>query len=207
MSLLNESLARPLEQLLNRGIDGSTTAASLCAGLEGKTLCIKVADTGFTLRLCASDGKLQVVHDDDDSPADATLVGGPLSLQRLLGSDPESAIRDGSIGIEGDSEVASEFRELFRFARPDPEEELSRLLGDPAAHQIGNAVRGLGNWAARARHSIGRSVAEYLQEESRDLPAPAEVEEFCHQVDDLANDVARAEAYLANLRKRPDTER
>jgi ubiquinone biosynthesis protein UbiJ len=63
-------------------------------------------------------------------------------------------------------------------------------------------ARELRGWGQRARHSLARSTAEYFQEESRDLAAPAEVHEFCQQVDELANAVARAEARLNQLRER-----
>ena len=40
--------------------------------------------------------------------------------------------------INGDAEIAEGFQELLRAARPDLEEELSRQIGDVAAHQVGN---------------------------------------------------------------------
>ncbi len=78
---------------------------------------------------------------------------------------------------------------------------MSRLVGDAIAHQLGKMTKDLGSWAQRARNSLARSTVEYFQEESRDLPAPAEVHEFCQQVDELANAVARAEARLNQLRE------
>lgn len=193
-------MLQPIERLLNRGIRSSTTATQLCEQLDGRALAVRVDDTGIGFRICANDGQLRVTERAGED-ADAVMAGGPLSLQRLLGSDPEAAIRDGSVKISGDAEIATRFRELLKFAQPDVEEELSRLLGDPIAHQLGRMARNFESWAKRARHSLARSSAEYFQEESRDLPAPAEVQDFCQQVDELANAVARAEARLNQLRE------
>jgi ubiquinone biosynthesis protein UbiJ len=46
-------------------------------------------------------------------------------------------------------------------------------------------------------------MSEYLQEESRILPTHSEVREFAGKVDDLVNDVARAEARIEQLAKGP----
>ena len=196
--MFTDSMLQPIERLLNRGIRSSTTAAQLCEQLDGRALAVRIDDTGIGMRICANGGKLRVTERATED-ADAIMTGGPFSLQRLLGSDPEAAIRDGSVKISGDAEIATGFRELIKFAQPDLEEELSRLVGDSIAHQFGRMARNLGCWAERARHSLARSTAEYFQLESRDLPALAEVQEFCQQVDELANAVARAEARLKQL--------
>ena len=103
--------------------------------------------------------------------------------------------------ISGDADVANDFRALLQIVRPDWEEELSRVTGDAIAFEAGRAVKGFAEWAAKARHSIGRSAAEYLTEESRDLAAPAELEVFCSDVDQLASAVERCEAKLKLLRE------
>ena len=198
--MFTDSMLQPIELLLNRGIRSSTTAEQLCEQLDGRALAVRLDDTGIGLRISADAGQLRVTERAGED-ADAVITGGPLSLQRLLGSDPEAAIRDGSVEISGDTEISMRFRELIKFAQPDVEEELSRLVGDSIAHQLGRMARNFESWAKRARHSLARSSAEYFQEESHDLPAPAEVQEFCQQVDKLANAVARAEARLNQLRE------
>jgi ubiquinone biosynthesis protein UbiJ len=195
---VNDSTFKPFESLLNRGIRESTSATSLCERLDGRSLKICVDHVGVNILLEADDGQLRVSGGTDEA-ADATLTGSPPGLLRLLDTAPEAAIRDGSVRIDGDADVATDFSELLRFARPDIEEELSRIVGDPVARQLGNLARGVSAWAARARHTTARSLADYLQEESRDLPAPAEVAEFCQQVDDIANDVERAQLRLRKL--------
>lgn len=136
--------------------------------------------------------------------ADATLTGSPLNLARLAAADPEAVIRAGDVRISGDADIASDFRLLLDIVRPDWEEELSRYTGDVVAHEVGRAVRGLAGWVERAGNSLGRSLAESLTEESRDLAAAAEIQEFNREVDELAVAVDRCEARLRLLRAQRD---
>jgi ubiquinone biosynthesis accessory factor UbiJ len=108
-------------------------------------------------------------------------------------------LRGGAVHIEGDAEVAQTFSELLKAAQPDLEEELSRVVGDVAAHQVGNAARTALRFARRAHDTFLQNVAEYLQEEGRDVPNRTEAEEFLHGVDRLRDDVDRLEARLKLL--------
>ncbi len=190
---------RPIELLINRGIGLSSTARAMAVALEGKSLDVRLDNTPLALRLSALDGQVRVAATGDGSAA-ATLAGSPLAMIRLLGGDPQALIREGDVRITGDTDIANQFQDLLHMARPDLEEELSRLVGDPVAHQVGNFARGFADWGARAAESLSRSVGEYLTEERRTLPTRTEAEEFFRDVDRVANDVERAEARLNRLK-------
>jgi ubiquinone biosynthesis protein UbiJ len=192
---------RPLELLINRGIGLSSTAQAMAAALDGKTLDVRLDGTPMALRLAAAEGQLRVTA-PGEAPAAATLAGSPLAMIRLLGGDPQALIREGDVRMTGDTDVANQFRDLLHMARPDLEEELSRLVGDPVAHQLGNLARGFAAFSARAAESVSRSLGEYLTEERRTLPTRTETEEFYRDVDRVANDVERAEARVARLKDR-----
>jgi len=68
-----------------------------------------------------------------------------------------------------------------------------------AARQAGKLFRGLREWGMDSADRLSRTLAEYLQEESRDLPTRHEVEAFLDEVDTVAGDVARLEARLRRL--------
>jgi ubiquinone biosynthesis protein UbiJ len=125
-----------------------------------------------------------------------------MALLALAGPRAEGAIRGGGVRIEGDAEVAQHFRELLAEAQPDFEEELSRVIGDVAARQVANFARGLLDWGRKASGSFAGSVAEFLQEEGRDLPTRTEVDEFLAGVDRVRDDAERLEARLARLEAR-----
>lgn len=193
-------LLRPVQRMLDRGVRYSTTAEALCEHLEGSSLQIRPGPADWSAYFIVTDGRLLLKHGQAEEPT-ATISGSLVNLARLAGEDPEAAIRDGSVKISGDADVANEFRALLDIVRPDWEEELSKVLGDPVAHELGRAFRSFGEWRARARKSFGRSIGEFLTEETRDLAARAEVDEFCEDVDALALDVERIEARFRLLKQ------
>jgi ubiquinone biosynthesis protein UbiJ len=143
------------------------------------------------------------------SGADAVISGSPFALFNLLtegaantaggatSNHPRPAAR-----IVGDAEVAGRYRELFALARPDLEEELSRLIGDLPARRLSLAAQGALGWVKKFGRTARENVAEYLQEESRDLVAKPEVEEFVQGVDRLRDTAERVEARLLRIEQR-----
>jgi ubiquinone biosynthesis protein UbiJ len=189
-------LLRPLESMLNRRIAGSSRARALLAELAGRSMELRFAATPLRVRLAASADSLSVAP-AGDAPADAVIEGTPLSFLRLSAGDAARSIRAGGMDVRGDAEVAEAFRRLLEAARPDFEEELSRLTGDAAAHWIAGFAREAADFGRRARDSLARSTSEYLAEESRDVPARAEADEFLEEVDRLREAVDRLEARVA----------
>lgn len=187
---------KPLEALLNRHVAASTRARELLAELDGRVLALVFRGTPLELYFVAGKDRLTLASDYQEDP-DAVLRGSPLALASLAGAHPS-----GQVEIEGDVEIARRFQALLQAARPDWEEELSRLMGDTAARAIANAVRAFGAWGKRAAQTFTRDTAEYLQEESRDLPARGEVEELDGGIAELRAALERAEARVRQLEER-----
>jgi ubiquinone biosynthesis protein UbiJ len=199
--MATEALFQPIESLLNRNVAGSARARELVARLEGRSLEVRATPTQLALRFSVSGGRVSVSGGGADEP-DAVIEGTPLSLAALAGPQPEDRLRRGEVRISGDAETAQSFQKLFKAARPDLEEELSRLVGDPVAHHVARAARSVLDFGRRAGETFARNMGEYLTEESRDLPARPEVEAWVGQVDRLREDVDRLEARLALLERR-----
>lgn len=195
------ALFRPLVELVNRQIGESTPARALCSRLDGRTVAIRVRNTGLCIAMTVAGSRLALTTVDDIEP-DAVISGSLLSLARLAGDDGEALIRDGSVELTGDAIVANDFRELLHHGRPDWEEQLAGVVGDVAAHGIGDAVRGVGRWSRDAHETFRQNLSEYLQEESRAVPSRYEVDEFGDKVQALRDDVARVEARIALLESR-----
>ena len=87
-------------------------------------------------------------------------------------------------------------------AQPDPEEELSRWIGDLPARRVSRFAQRALAFARRARRTAGENIAEYLQEESRCLVNEPELEEFLRGVDELRETADRIEARLGRLEQR-----
>lgn len=191
----------PLESVLNRNIAASSAARALCRRLDTKVLALHVDGMPLSIYFRAHGEQMSLDTKYDGTP-NATLSGTPLSLLRMAGPTPEAAVRTGSVHIHGDAEVAQTFSELLKQARPDLEEELSRVIGDVAAHHVGNAARSALGFARKAADTFAQNVSEYLQEEGRDAPSRTEADEFTSGVDKLRDDVDRFEARLTLLERK-----
>ena len=193
-------LLRPFERLLNRNIAASGRARALLAELAGRSMEVRFTATPLRIRLAASPETLSVVPAGDDA-ADAVIEGTPLAFLRLASGDAAQSIRAGGMEVRGDAEIAEGFRRLLDAARPDLEEELSRLTGDAAAHYAARFAREALEFGRRAGDTLARNFAEYLTEESRDLPVRLEAEEFIEGVDRLRESVDRLEARIAGAER------
>jgi len=196
-----------VEVSLNRGIEASTEAAALARRLEATALEIDIEGTvrvrasvnGARLALLAG---AAVAEAAAARPVNATITASPLALLRLATGDPAVPAGPRSAQVRGDAEIANLYRRLFSEARPDWEEELSRFVGDAAARQFSRLAGTTVAWARGAQRTALKNVAEYLQEESRDLVNGAELQEFLRGVDVLRETADRVEARILRLERR-----
>jgi ubiquinone biosynthesis protein UbiJ len=189
-------LTETLGNLLSRGLPRSLRAQQLCAELAGRSLALEVSGFG-TLRIESTGASLSVTA--GGAAADARVSVGPFGLLRLAGAEAQQAVQRGAAAVSGDAEVAARFRELLRLLRPDAEEELSLLVGDVPAHQLGRLARTLLSLLRRVIDTAWRSSADYLAHERADLVPRREGEPFLRAVDALREDVDRAAARLEQL--------
>ncbi|HEX6572489.1 MAG TPA: SCP2 sterol-binding domain-containing protein [Steroidobacteraceae bacterium] len=195
------ALLDQLATVLNRNVAQSQRTSTLVTQLEGRVLALALEGTPITLFFKVRSGRV-TIDTRHEGGADARLAGTPLGLLSLAGAGAADRMRSAGIRIDGDAEVAQRFQTLLQQAQPDFEEELSRVIGDVAAHQVANVARGFLDWGRKAADSFSQNVAEYLQEEGRDVPTRVELEEFLESVDHLREATDRLEARLSRLESR-----
>ena len=192
-----------LEQAINRLIELDPAVAARLTPLHGKVIRVELRGTGIELNFVPGhDGHLQLLGSVEGEP-DSTLSGSPLDLIRA--SDSSEGARQlfsGNIRIEGDNQAAHRFSEALGSLDIDWEEQLSRLTGDIAAHEIGRGLRAVVREGRRIGRSSGENLSEYLTEEARLLPHRFEVEDFLSDVDTLRDDVERLAARIALLEQK-----
>jgi ubiquinone biosynthesis protein UbiJ len=193
-----ETLLRPAAAMINRQISAKTPAREICRELEGRTFALRVADSALAIYLKVDDGRIVLLGGYLEEP-DVVATGSLISLARLAGPAGEDLVREGAVEMTGDAVLAGRFRKLMRYGQPDLEEELAGLVGDAAAHGVGEFFRGVASWTRDASTTMQQNVAEYLQEESRAVPGRHETDEFRDEVNTLRDDVARFEARLRRL--------
>jgi ubiquinone biosynthesis protein UbiJ len=194
-----------VEAVLNRSIDQSMKASAAASRLHGTSLRVDV-DGLWRIRAAVSAGKL-ALGSGGDIDSDAIVCGSALALFKLFAGRLDrvggaNGTPGAAVQISGDAEIAARYRDLLALARPDWEEELSRLVGDLPARRLSLAASAAISWARGVGRTAGENLAEYLQEESRDLVSKPELEEFVAAVDQLRETADRIEARLARVEQR-----
>jgi ubiquinone biosynthesis protein UbiJ len=87
-----------------------------------------------------------------------------------------------SIEVAGNAKLAAEVMALARNLRWDAEEDLSRLVGDIAAHRVMAAARSLAAWQADAARRLAETFADYAAEEKRVLVRRPELHAHAREV-------------------------
>lgn len=197
-----EVVARALERALNLYLELDPEAARGLERIAGKRVLLAFVGVNLEVCLIPGDGQIRVTAPGEAEP-DTVIAGYPWALaQMVIRGGTRGALFDGEVRMRGDMDTGQVLREVLRAVEIDWEELLSGLVGDIAAHQLGNVVRHLRTWAARTGESLRQDVSDYLQEESRVLPTRIELNAFLDEVDTLRNDVDRLAARIEHLAKR-----
>jgi ubiquinone biosynthesis accessory factor UbiJ len=194
-------LTSTIENVLNRGLPRSPRARQLCREIEGHRVGVEVS--GFARFIVESTGETLRLTRDASGAAEAEIAGGPMSLLALASASPEAVLQRGDVTMRGDVELAQKFRELALLLRPDLEEELSKVIGDVPAHQIGRFARAAFAWTRNAASTTVRNAAEYFAHERQHIVPRAEADQFLKGVDILRENVDRLEARIQLLDRKP----
>jgi len=187
--------------MVNRLVALDPDGVAALAGLDGKVVRIVVVGTAIEYTMRIGDGRIVRLRDQTVEP-NAGISGTPAVLLRLLlDGDLEAACADPGFEVTGDRALVERVCEIRRRTAPDFEELLSRVVGDIAAHQIGNLARGSGEWARRAGRSILADVGEYLSEEARYVAAAPELEAFSSDVAALGERLDRLTERIERVRR------
>ncbi|MDD5411976.1 MAG: SCP2 sterol-binding domain-containing protein, partial [Methylobacter sp.] len=152
-----------------------------------------------TIYLCPTTDSIQCLDQFPDQP-DTRLTGSAWALGLMgLSSKPMRSIFSGEVKIEGDMDTGRKFQELFAKLDIDLEEKLSHVTGDIIAHKIGWFFRAGQSWGKDSIETFRLNAAEFLQEETRDLPAGPEADIFYAQVDQLRTDLDRLQSRIERL--------
>ena len=184
---------RPITAGLNRLLRETPVAMERLRKHSGRTVRFDVGllPIAWTVQ---PDGS--VASADPRGVRDLSIRVSPFALPRLAAGD-EAAWREAR--VEGDAELAQEVSFLARHLRWDPEEALSRVVGDIAAHRVVGAVRGGARWGREAVERTTAAAMEYWTEEAPLVASRVKVEDFVRGVDALRDDIERLDKRLAAL--------
>jgi len=117
--------------------------------------------------------------------SDLTVTVKPGALQHLILRDSQAL---GDIELAGPADLANAVQDLYRNLEWDFEEDLSKILGDVAAHRVAATGRDLLAWQKEAALRLAQNFAEYWTEERPVIARFADVAAFRRDVDALSAD-------------------
>ena len=176
-------------RLLQHLIAQNSWACPLLQPHAGKCVAFKL---GFFSRslIILEDGSLAMAG--DSHVADASVSLTPSLALRLLSGD-EAAKRQ--VTISGDTQLAAELAKVLSAMRWDFEDDASKLVGDVAAHKIGQTLRGIAATSKETGSNLAAMLSEYWQEEMPLIAKKRQVEAFNSDVDTLRADLARFQTW------------
>jgi len=192
-------LGRLLQSALNRAVALDPDTRSQLRRLDGRALSVEFKNTPLALRLAVSGETLEVgpAFGGDSALRVAATPGSLVGL--LLRRGDDAALAPGKVEIAGDAELARRLEKIASGYRPDFEEAFTRVFGDVLGVKIAQGFASGLRFARERGEALVRDGAEYLREESRDLIAPGEMDEFLDDVDALRERGERLEARIARL--------
>ncbi len=183
----------PVIAFVNHLLDAEPWAREKLAPFAAKRVQVKAPPLPDLAFAVSAEGRLESAG---EGAPDLTVTLSPADLPRLLAGD-DTVLR--SIGFTGDAELAAALQYLAKHLRWELEEDLSRVVGDVAAHRVANTARDFIAWQKDAGQRFGENVAEYLTEEAALLTPPATLARFGRDVADLVDALERLEKRLDRI--------
>ncbi|QDX81976.1 hypothetical protein B9N43_12395 [Denitratisoma sp. DHT3] len=193
-------LQAPILAALNHVLAQAAWARGRLSPFAGRRARIELPPLPTLAFTVDAEGYLRAPEKDgaDDARGDADVaIALPAAAPLLALGDPEQVFKRAH--ISGNADFADSLGFVLRNLRWDFEEDLSRIVGDIAAHRIAGLLTGLFGWQREAAARLGQNLAEYLAEEQHTLLRPPELAAFSDEVGRLAADLARLEQRVGRL--------
>ena len=104
-----------------------------------------------------------------------------------------------AVEVSGNARLASEVMLLVRHLRWDPEEDLSRLVGDVAARRMVTFARDFVGWHVDAVQRLAQNLIEYAVEEERIVVPRLALEPLATAIASLRDAIERLEKRIERI--------
>ena len=172
--------------LLNRTLAHEQWARDKLAPFAGRSARFDAAP--FALTLQVTDAGMFALADNGEP---AVTIGVALSSLPLAMLDPQAAMKD--VQLSGDAEFAQALAFVLQNLRPEPEEELSRFIGDAAAQRLVGFMRASASQWKQIAENVLDNTAHYVVTENPMVVGRDDLENFSRDVNHLRDVVARIE--------------
>ena len=198
---MSASISRSaIEKVLNHCLSLDPYAGPQLLALSGKVVELALLDSDLAVHVRFMSNRVQIHSATPEVSADACLSGTiPAFIHMAAGIRQTPRVFASALSIRGDIEVVQQLKVLMSELDIDWEEQLSRWLGDSAAHGIGLALRAFHGWGRQTTKVFWMDLGEYLTEEKHLIACADEVKDYLERVDDIRDDVERLIARVARL--------
>lgn len=193
---MNSSLSTPVPAAINHLLAQETWARTRLLAHAGKVAHLDIGLFAFSLKV-AADGLLLVAPEGDPVAVTIRIRAADLPL---IANNRERAFS--YVKIEGDADFANTISQVGQALRWDVAGDLSRLVGDIAAHRIVNGATAAVAGVRATQQALMENLAEYFLEENPMLKRPQAVAEFTADVTRLRDDVERLAKRLERIERR-----
>ncbi len=184
----------PFAAALNHLLEAEPWARERLAPFASETLELRAPPLpALRLRITA-DGRLAPAS---DAAAPALSVSLRPEALAAAAKGEEYLLR--AIEVSGDERLANEVMLLLRHLRWDVEEDLSKLIGDAAAHRLVGLAGEVAAWHADAARRVAEGLMEYAIEERRLLVPRAELDALAAANAALRDDLERLQKRIERL--------
>ena len=197
--LIKPLLIAALETALNRYLALDNNKDDLLIPLKGKVIALTIQPFNETLYLYPTSDSIQIIDQIKGQP-DTTISGSVWALGMMgISAKPMRSVFSGEIKIEGDIQTGKQFQAVFKKLDIGLEGILAQYAGDGLASRVSQFFRSGQEWGKETIETFKLNTAEFLQEETRDVPAKPEIDLFYRDVDALRNDGDRLECRIERL--------
>ena len=177
--------------VLNRMLSREAWAREKLAPFAGRSARFDAAPFGLTLQV-ADDGTFAAASNNNNNQGEpAVTIGVALSSLPLAMFDPAAAMKD--VRLTGDAEFAQALAFVLQNLRPEPEEELSRFIGDAAAQRLVGFLRASASQWKQIAENMLDNTAHYVVTENPMVVGRDELDAFNQDVNRVRDTVARIE--------------
>ena len=188
-----QSLPAPLLAAINHLLGQASWAREKLLPFAGHAALIKLPPFEAAF-LIGDDGCLSAPLPDAELEVSISL---PAATPLLALQGKDAVMR--AARIEGSAEFAEALGFVIRNLRWDAEEDLSKIVGDIAAHRMVCGAREFAAWQQQAARNFAENLAEYFTEEQPLIARRIAITDFSADIDRLRDDVARLEKRLQRL--------
>lgn len=191
-----------LSQVINNVLKLDPDMLARLQHFNGKTLAVEFTNAPLKFYVALAHDGVQLLPQAKTPPA-ATIKGSLFTLGALAWQDisKTKSMFGSDVEFSGDVEFAQAVKQAFDQLDIDWEEWLSGYVGDVLSHEISSVMKNIVETGNKIGSSLQADLSEFLTEEARLTPSPAELDDFYHDIATMRDDVERFEAKVQQFFK------